>query len=158
MWVLFRIVSFPILLLKPISLTFSWCNKRGKDCFNGAKMRLIKPRREFHYLQLFHFTSRKDILKVAFENSMINAKHLRNSPFWFRGCSSQQFLFYNQLCLFISRLVHFYGMGVKLNCYLTITLSILSSPILSSFSSFSLKIGSKWINRVSLCHWCVQKN
>ena len=108
MWVLFKIVLFPILLLKPISLTFSWCNKRGKDCFNGAKMRLIKPRREFHYLQLFHFTSRKDILKVAFENLMINAKHL---------------LFYMfQIC----QIHHFDSGDVPLNSFFFTTNSVCS--------------------------------
>ena len=56
-----------LLLQKSIPLSFSGWNGRGKDCFNGAKMRLIKQRREFHYLQLFHF--------VSVENTQIEAIH-----------------------------------------------------------------------------------
>ena len=46
------------------------------------------------------------------------------------------FSFYNEVRLFISLSVLFYGMGIKLNCYLTFIPPILSSPSVSSLLSF----------------------
>ena len=55
---------------------FSSCNRSGKDYFNGAKMRLINQRREFHYLQLFHFVCGKRTLKDT-QEKVININNYK---------------------------------------------------------------------------------
>ena len=169
MWVLFKIVLFPILLLKPISLTFSWCNKRGKDCFNGP--RCVSLSREGNFITYNFFISLREKI---FSKLLLRTWWLMPNIFSSTCSKSAKFtiliqgMFLSTVSFLLPTLsVHittgpFLWNGRKTQLLFDdrpVNLIFLHILVLHS-SHFSLKIGSKCIKRVSLCtvHWSIKKS